>query len=287
VVVASLNFSPFWETNGEGYTGKPTPYDFMNPNQPCLEKGANGNPLPSSQIFIFPSGGAQLVRENCMDITPRGLNFQDYTITANGEIIYQNQVFASNLNPDPFAVVAASCPAGKTLLANPQRTSLVKEPLDLLAPIWESAGLTVTLEGSLASLPVYKVERQDPNVLENWHRMAQSPFFAVGESYVFSFFAKTSATEKVKFISYYPNVQDFEIEFDLISGAATVLGTMGVNLLSTNVQVFGNGLFISVYFQPLSDVQANIGISSVGEFVGSSISTTALQVEKVSNFCTP
>jgi hypothetical protein len=278
---------PKTQLNGEGYSGKPSPYDFRNPNLPCLEKGANGAPLPNSQIFIFPTGPAQLVRENCTDITPRSLDPRDYTIASNGNVIYQNQTFASNLNQGPFDVVAASCPAGKTMLANPVRSSLVFDPLNLQSSVWENGGLTVSWEGTLASLPVYKVERRDPNALEGWRRMAQSATMNVGETYVYSFFARTDPSEKVMFVSYYPNVQDFRVEFDLVTGAAATQSSVGVNILSTKAQKFGGGLYVNIYFQPLSTVHANIGISSSGQFVGSSISTTALQLEKVSNFCSP
>jgi hypothetical protein len=275
------------ETNGEGYSGKPTPYDFTDKNQACSDKGANGKPLPNSQIFTFPNGLVQVVRENCADITPRTLSSQEYSFANNGDLLYQNQTFAINLNQDPFAVVAASCPTGRTLLANPVRTSLMRDSLDLQTSGWESPGLAVNLEGSLASLPVFKVERNDPNALESWHRMAQSPFLASGESYVFSFFVKPDPNEKVMFTSYYPNVQDFRMEFDLVTGAATVQSLTGVKLLSTKAQLFAGGLYINIYFQTLSNVQANIGMASSGQFLGSSISTTALQLEKLSNFCSP
>jgi hypothetical protein len=273
--------------NGEGYGGKPTPYDFADQNSRCSEIGANGKPLPNSQIFLFASGLAQLVRENCTDIQPRPLSSQEYSVDSSGNILYHNQIFIPNVNQTPFDVVAASCPAGKTMLTNPVRLSLMREPLDLQASMWEHPGLAVNLEGSLASLPLYQVQRNDPNALESWHRMAQSLIFETGQSYVFSFYVKPDATEKVMFTSYYPNLQDFRVEFDLITGAATVYSTIGVNLISTKAQNFAGGLYINIYFQAQNNVHANIGMASSGQFLGSSVSATALQVEKLSNFCTP
>lgn len=274
------------ETNGEGYSGKPTPYNFADPARTCTEIGANGRPLPNSQIFAYANGLVQLVRENCVDIAPRTLASQDYTM-ANGTIVYQNLTFAGNFSQDPFAVVAASCPAGKTLLPNATRTSLVREPLDLQAAVWEHPGLDVALVGSLASLPLYNVQRNDPNALESWHRMAQSAIFQSGESYVYSFFVKPTTAEKAMFVSFYPNVQDVQIEFDLSTGAASVQSTTGVTLEGTKAQHFAGGLYVSVYMKALSDVHANIGVASSGQYLGSSILVTALQLEKVSNFCSP
>src|SRR5690349_1840497 len=76
------------ENNGDGYTGKPTPYDFLDTRKVCTELGANGQPLPTNQIFLFPSGGAQLVRENCIDIPPRNLSSQEYSFESNGDILF-------------------------------------------------------------------------------------------------------------------------------------------------------------------------------------------------------
>lgn len=273
--------------NGEGYGGKPTPYNFEDPKLSCSEIGANGKPLPRAQIFLFSSGLAQLVRENCADITPVPLSSQDFSMGSQDEIIYKNQSFLANRSLDAFEVVAASCPAGQTMRAAPVRLSDLQAPLDLQDPIWEHGGLSVTLEGSLASLPLYNVRRSDPSALESWHRMAQSPLLRASESYVFSFYVKPSATEKAMFTSYYPNVQDFRIEFELLTGTANVQSLTGVNLISTKAQAFAGGLYVSIYFQPLSDVQANIGVASSGQFLGSNLSMTALQLETVSNFCSP
>ncbi len=284
-VVENLISTP--DKNGEPYSGKPTIYDFSNQQKVCLEKGANGNALPNSQIFMFPNGLAELVRENCVDIPPKPLSAQDYSIAGNGDLIYQNQIFTTLLNPDPFAVVAAACPAGRTLLAHPVRTSFMQEPLDLQASVWEHPALSVNLVGSLGSLPLYKVQRNDPNALENWHRMAQSPILVAGETYVYSFYVKPDPSEKLIFVSYYPNIQDVEIEFDLVTGAATIQNSMGASQISTQAQMFSGGLYINIYFQSLSSTSANIGIASVGQFLGSSVSATALQFEKVSNFCSP
>jgi hypothetical protein len=289
----NLNFKSILDTNGdsklngEGYSGKPIIYDFLNQKQACLEKGANGNALPNSEIFIFPTGVAELVRENCVDIKPRPLGPQEYSIASNGDLVYQNQIFNSIINQDAFSVVAASCPAGKSLLPNPVRSSILQEPIDLQAKSWEHPGLAVNLVGSMGSLPLYEVKRNDPNALESWHRMAQSPLLAAGESYVFSFYVKPDAVEKALFVSYFANVHYVNIEFDLLTGAATVQSATGIKLISTKAQMFSGGLYISIYFQSLIDTSANMGIASAGQFLGSSISTTALQFEKISNFCAP
>ncbi|MBC7464411.1 MAG: hypothetical protein H7256_00325 [Bdellovibrio sp.] len=273
--------------NGDGYTGKPTPYDFRNLTQACVENGANGKPLPNEQIFIFPSGVAQLVRQNCMDISPILLDSSQYSVVASGSLIYKNRTFVTNLSATAFDVVAASCPVGKTLLANPNRTSLVNSPIDLLSIDWARDQLQVKLQGSLASLPVYKVERVDPYFLESWHRMNQSPYFVAGQDYVFSFFVKMDATEKMMFTSYYSAVQDLRIEFDLLTGAANVNSSMGVSNLTTKSQVISGALYINIYFRSNSSVNANIGLASSGQFIGSFVTMTALQLEKISNFCSP
>lgn len=275
------------ESNGEGYGGKPTPFDFLSQNTPCLEVGANGQPLPNSTLFSFPNGIVQLVREQCVDRMPRILTSSEYSINSSGDILYQNHTFRKNLTQSPFDVVAADCPAGSTQLKNPVRTSLVAEPLDLQSTAWEHPGLAVILQGTLGSLPVYKIQRNDPAALESWHRMAQSPFLKAGESYVYSFYVKPDSTEKVMFTSYYPNLQDFRIEFDLATGAATVDSLTGVTLIATKAKAFAGGLYISTYFISQSDVSANIGLASAGQFLGSAISATAFQLEKISNFCGP
>lgn len=273
--------------NGEGYGGKPTPYDFLDPKRVCADVGANGKPLPTSQIFVLSDKSVQLVREGCADTKPRTLAASEYSFAPNGDVVYQNQTFTRNTTQDPFDIVAATCPSGRTPLANPVRTSFLAEPLDLQAPVWESAGLAVTLEGALASLPLYQVQRNDPTMLEGWHRMAQSPILTSGEAYVFSFYAKPDSSARALFTSYYPGVQDFRIEFDLVTGAATVQSAVGVKLLSTKAQSFAGGLYINIYFESLNNTSANIGVASAGEFLGSSISMTALQFEQVSNFCSP
>lgn len=283
----SLKETGLQSENGEGYGGKPTPYDFSDANRTCADIGANGKPLPNSQIFLFSNNTARLVRENCADIVPRTLSIADYSFAANGNLIYQNQTFLRNSSQSPFDVVAATCPAGKTMLANATRTSFVQEPLDLQSAVWEHGGLAVTLEGSLASLPLYRVERNDPTALESWHRMAQSPILTAGESYVYSFYVRPDASEKAMFTSYFPNTQDFRIEFDLVGGGATVQSAVGVAQVSTKARAFAGGLFISIYFQSLASTSANIGIASSGAFLGSAISTTALQLERISNFCSP
>jgi hypothetical protein len=222
------------ENNGDGYTGKPSPYDFRTSTEPCLDKGANGKSLPNAQIFIFPTGGAQLVREQCADITPRPLSSQEYTVLPNGDLMYQNQTYASNLNLGDFDVVAASCPPGKSVLANPVRESLIAPPLYLQDSGWAHPGLTINWDGTLASLPVYKIERTNPNQLQAYNRMNASLRMNANETYVFSFFAKTDPTEKVLFTAYYPNNHDFRVEFDLLTGSPTVQSISGVNLIGTH-----------------------------------------------------
>jgi hypothetical protein len=208
-------------------------------------------------------------------------------VANNGDLIYQNQTFTLLSNQGPFDVVASSCPAGQTPLANPVRQSFLQAPLDLQDPVWEHAGLAVDLVGSLASLPLYQVQRNDPNALESWHRMAQSPLLVAGETYVFSVFVKPDPVEKMQFVSYFPNVQDVRIEFDLLTGAANIQSSTGVQILGTKAQMFGGGLYINIFFRSLSSTSANIGVASSGQFLGSSILATALQFEKVSNFCGP
>jgi hypothetical protein len=117
--------------------------------------------------------------------------------------------------------------------------------------------------------------------------MAQSPLLVAGETYVFSVFVKPDPVEKMQFVSYFPNVQDVRIEFDLLTGAANIQSSTGVQILGTKAQMFGGGLYINIFFRSLSSTSANIGVASSGQFLGSSILATALQFEKVSNFCGP
>ena len=117
--------------------------------------------------------------------------------------------------------------------------------------------------------------------------MAQSPILAAGETYAFSFFVKPDPVEKLQFVSYYPNVQDVQIEFDLMTGAATIQSSTGVQMLGTKAQMFAGGLYINIFFRSLSSTSANMGVASSGQFLGSKILATALQFEKVSNFCAP
>lgn len=275
------------EGNGDGYTGKPSPYNYKDPLAMCLEKGANGEPLPNAQIFVFPSGGVQLVRENCADIPPRPLLASEYSFDASGNIMYQNQVYQLTPIQTGFEIVAAACPAGRTLLPNPDRRSLIGAPVDLQSSAWAHQGLTVSLLGSLASLPLYQVQRTDPAMLEGWRRLNQSLNLNGNETYVFSFFAKPDANERLLFTSFFANYHDLRVEFDLSNGNAFVQSSSGIKTLTTQTTAFAGGLYINVYFELNANSPANIGIASVGTTLGSSVAATAVQLERVANFCAP
>jgi hypothetical protein len=276
--------------NGEPYKGKPDPFDLVLPNQQCTEVGANGRPLPNSQIYIFASGSAQLVRENCVDITPRDLTANDYIKMASGDVIYQNQTFTNNVNQGDFDVLAATCPAGKTLLANPVRKNLLNGGLNFLSPRWQLApGTTVTFDGSMYSLPGYKIEVVDPTQAQ-WNGVAQTQNLSTlssAETYVFSFYIKTSATEKLHFAAFFYNNHDLDIEFDLLTGASRTIRSTGATILSTKAQMIGGNLYINIYYRLLVSSSSNMGINSQNTVMGSQLTATAIQLEQLSNFCAP
>lgn len=274
--------------NGEPYGGKPRSYEAREPQNPCAEIGKDGVPLPNHQIFGYGNGTKQSVREGCRDIVPVTLNEGDIQVTPTGDIIYKARTYILNTSSGDFDVVAADCPAARAPLPSPVRSNMVTHSQDLMAADWGGGvqGLTITPEGALGSLPLYTISRNSPSALENYRRPSQNPMQVAGETYVFSFYAAPSAEEAL-FISDSAGIQDLEIVFNLNTGASTVLVSTGTTNVSTSARPFGGGLFISVYFTALISGNVHVGVAANSENVGSSISTTAFQLERVANFCAP
>lgn len=282
--------------NGDGYEGKPGIYDHAIVANPCSDKGANGQALPNNEVFLYKDGTADLVRKNCVDLTPPQ-SIDPSTLTYNSQtktVTVGTETFNERVQTD-FDVIAAQCPGGMTgkPIALSQRVNMLGDSQYLLSSNWMiDSALSRTLVGSMASLPAFQIFRQT-TANEYWRRILQVPFLTANKYYAFSFFMKVDSIDKVVV-----NFQQCkgtgcapQMNFELVSESinSQIVNPTGTNGATYSIRSFAGGRIITVYFHPDSTYPTEMGIAPWSELSaspqGESILATALQLEDVSTFC--
>lgn len=270
--------------NGDGYSGKLTRFEQNDPMSPCQEIAENKKPLPNGVIYAYPEGKIELVRSQCKDIVPFAVS--DFNLTENF-IEYNNLKFFATEQPSDFQVLAASCPPGTMQNASSNRINLFSNSIDLVNGSWSlHPGLSVTPDGTLAGLPLFKIKRISPALTESWRRLYSHSMITTNQRYVFSFFAKTNVSENAYVVGYLPsNGAFFQSAFNLMTGLPLNSLANGFSNISYSTKAFSDGLFISVYFTPGIDDSLYVGVAQESANLETGISVTALQLENISNFC--
>ncbi len=273
--------------NGEGYDGK-LRFEYRDSASVCVEKGANGQPLPNRVIFAYSAQQFQLVRNQCQDIQPVFLTDQDVSQGLD-QLTYQNQVYNLVSESKDFDVLAAPCPSNQNLKTGVTRTNLMGDSIDLLSSRWDRhPGIMVQASGSLAGLPLFQISRNDSALLDAWRRLNQYTPVLAGETYVFSAFIRRDASQDALFVFYAePTADYFSLSVNLITGQATSPSGPGFSNISVATQSLASGVFISVFLTPNNSGNLYPGITPKGQTLGSQIFATALQMEKVADYCGP
>lgn len=281
--------------NGDSYGGKPTIF-VHSENNPCSEKGANGQPLPKNEIFVFSNNTAQLVRENCIDLDlPLNIPFNDLTFTSPvGPILYQGKSFQMQPNQGDFSLVAASCPSPMVSKPSAKRTNLMLSSQVLTdTSVWfNHIGIGVGLNGSLASLFRYQISRNSSVNLEYWRRIHQSDFpLSGGTPYVYSFLVEEGNLNEVNFILTQTSFSALSLVLNISSGQVVEFQRNNIPSYSVTSYPVGKGRFFSVYFSLAGgglDTVIGItpnGVVSHSPAFGDFIYGTAIQLEEINNFC--
>lgn len=292
--------------HGEGYSGKPDLYEFFDSRQPCSRRDRIGRPLPNFQIFYQPKAGTatrapHLVRRTCQDIDPVEINPSEITVSGTNAIAYQGMSFSGYSPSGDFDVVASACPAGKSPIAGATRRNLMVSSLNWTnvangAWFWHQ-GVGANLFGTIQSLPSYLIVRNDPNALNGYERASQFLNLQPNTDYVFSFVARAGtvmgATARLTRGSIAPNYEGLAVDFNFLTGTASIRSNSGLPPATVTMVPFGNGYLCTVYFRTTSmaSFQAPIEIG-VGPMdanyvanVDDSVIATAAQLESVSEFC--
>ncbi len=286
--------------NGDGYEGKPGIWEHYTP-QVCSDIGANGQPLPAKEIFLFASGNAQLVRENCVDLSPpQNLDPGQVQIVSGGatQILAFNGDSYTSVAGGDFAVVASQCPAGMSMRASPVRSNIFGDSqylVDASPNWWIQPGLTSSLVGSMASLPAWEINRATVDS-ESWRRASQVLPLTADRLYSYTFYARAGTTDEVGINIWqcgvtYPCLPHMNVylRLNLTTGVVETLDPSGTSSLSTAVRPFAGGTIVTVFFTPTGSFETDIGVMPFSATYiapqNDSIVVTGFQLEEVSNYC--
>ncbi len=295
--------------NGEGYSGKPDQFRYYDPSGPCSEIDRTGKPLPNEEILFQAKASAEgryphLVRERCLDIAPVEINYSDleFQPASNTTFKYQGKSFSALNPPADFDLVANPCPAGTSPIPGALRANMIVSAQDwrlkLSAQGWlDHLGISVSLNGSINSLPSYLVSRDDPASLEEYRRVSQYVTLASTTRHVFSFLARSGSRSGVTFRLYRSDIapaldDTITVDFDLQTGTSSVRVSTVPVATQVSVVPVANGYLCTVFFTTSANSDqgvSDIGISptysgGIGR-VGDSIYATLAQLEKVDDIC--
>lgn len=299
--------------NGGPYSGMAKIYQFYNSVAPCNVKDLKGAALPNLEILFKPGPSGQiaphLARENCADITtPSVIAASDIEMTPGdtSAIRYQKTELKPRSIFGDFDVVKASCPVGRTEIANAVRTNLFTASLDWTVPRspgygWNLfEGIGTQLHSTIQSMPAYLVHRNDGAFLELWRRAGQYVNLKPNTPHSLSFVIQAGSVSSANVHIYRsfvgkvdPSDETALVNFDLNSGNAIVSYAVNIPGVSATMTPFAGGYLCTIYFTTSGRVNAgqmDIGVSSAtgnSDFgkVGDSIVATAAQLVEVNEFC--
>ena len=281
--------------NGDFYGGKPTLYSHYETTA-CAQTGRDGKALPNGQILNDAPGSFKLVRENCADLEPSTIASADIQI-ASGNLVYAGRSYSADPVKEDFSVLAANCPTGRTLKANPVRTNLIPNAQDLTntATWWNNDGITSSLETSIAGLPAYAITRTDASRLDYWRRAHPDLILPASKTYAVSFFARAGNVGEV----YFAHVQGSDVIsviLDISTGTVRVFEQTGFTYLATESRAIGNSRFFTIFFTTpagLTQTAGALGFAPNGldsafnqsSRLGDTITLSTPQLEDVDSFC--
>jgi hypothetical protein len=286
--------------NGDGYEGKPDAIFLQHePAAACADIGANGQPLPNQEIFYYQSlSYSYLVRRNCQDIKPEKIDNSQIQVTESSpgnriftSLVYNGQSYTPMVEGD-FAVIAANCPAGMSLKPGAVRTNIFKDSQNFATGNWiyhEGIQNPPELIGTIAGLPGWAIRREG-TAMEFYRRAHQVPLINAGTRYALTYLVKSGTKTSTSIHLWQWQRSSYIFDVDLITGAVTLQDNSGFVSASALVSSFSGGKIITLYFEPVSTWEMDIGITPQARWVapgvpGDDVYVTAAQLEEVSNFC--
>lgn len=285
--------------NGDSYDGKGDIFVYFDQQSPCADFDRSGQPFPNRQIMRI-DGQYQLVRDNCSDIEPIIIADSDISFDpATGRLTYQGQPFNLITDFDNFKLTPLACPNGRAVI-NQDPTNLFVDPFDIGGGIWANhPQLDRSLNGSFSVLPQYLLVMNDPNNLQNYRRAAQSVTMQPSTLYMTSFLVKPGSMSEVG-ITYgdltSTPTNEFFVHFDLQTGVATVRWQVGINVLVPEIQAYGEGFLVRVFFESsaaAAPILADLGVGPARanvdnlNLLGDSIVVANGELYEVDSYCAP
>lgn len=250
---------PVAQGNGDSYSGMIAHYLSQDPTNPCNKLSNLGNPFPKTEIFLNGST-YQLVRQNCMDITPIPLDPTAITIdNSNNTVVYQGQTLSVQTDLSEYNQVPVVCPAGTS--PNMTTGNQLADPLNLMtSPPWfMHPGVSVTLAGSVLALPIYQVQLTNPSELEDWRRVYQNIPLTPNTPYVLTFLMQRNNDNDGVIEYYFSDTDLFDIDVNFATQTTTVAAALGLTPVVTNVSAYGSALAVSVAFTTPAEVTGITG----------------------------
>jgi hypothetical protein len=250
--------------NGGSYDGKPDVYRHFDGRRPCLEKDGKGAALPNDVIVLRAGSSGKkaafLARETCRDIEPAALSASDLAWSSATEFTYRNQSFSDGGQPGDFDVAAPACPIGKTPKAAAAPVNEFLSSLNWTQAPWQTyQGIGTTLFGTIGSLPSYKIERNDPALLDDWRRVDQEHALSRNTEYAYSFVAQPGTTQAADWIFFRnvsgstgtvsdPRDESALITFDFAANTTRIIYSQNITNVRATMVPLANGYHCTVYF---------------------------------------
>ena len=303
--------------NGDAYSGMVALYASSDLTQPCVDKDlVTGSSLPNDEIlFKYDDNfnyGPYLVRQACADLPPTSISTSTLPIPptpGTGSITYNDKTFQAYSPATDFDIFVASCPTGTNPISAAKRTNSFVSARNWLdqttsaAPGWSvDQGVGVSLYGTLASLPSFKLERNDPNNLDSWRRAGQILYINASTNYSFTFLARADSVSAVDWhfvrqfsaTSSTPQDESVDITFDIGTLTTTTQWSVNITNVSATIRAFENGYICTVYFTssatdnagPMIDIgiAPSTGTQKYGQ-LGDSVLATNPELVPVGEFC--
>ncbi len=269
--------------NGEGYPGKLVRYEYYSETEKCRFSQANGERPPNAVIFATLEDKAQLVREDCQDITPVTLDASLAQFEMS-EIVYQGRTFPNNTTNN-ISQVQLPCPVGQSSVPSIVPQNLVTASLDLFNRSWYvHSGVNVVLDGSIQGLPIFNVQRQPLG--PQWSRILEVVPVQAGRNYAATAIVEPGISQDLRVLFTDNTIQIFEINVNLGGPSFTVLNQDNATNIQVNIQPLGRGHFVTIFFTPSINANMDVGMGPAPSAALTDINLTGIQlISNISQYC--
>ena len=281
--------------NGDFYGGKPILYSHFAADS-CRETGRDGKPLPNSQILAPKAGQYKLVRSDCADLNAIDLSPSSVQVTGN-DVVYEGRSYALATIKDDFSVIAANCPAGRTLKPSASRVNLIPNAQNMLdtSTWWNHEGVLTSLSDTLAGLPAFTIRRNDPTRLDYWRRAHPDLTLAPNKTYAVSFLARAGTVGEMYF-STSQGSSVISAAVDIATGSTRVFEQQQITLISSESRTIGSSRYYTLFISTaaaLPQIPGAFGFGPNGldagsndvSRVGDSVIISTPQLEDVASYC--